>query len=89
MKRAGRPWVRLRRIFADERSADLATPHFVLLSPRRPERLHSHDWPHWMTPNGEPVWMELRQPEGLRKVTRCDAEGTASASGTRLRVNAN
>ena len=49
---------RLWCLVEDKPGAGLATPHFVLLSPRRPERLRSHDWPHGMTPGQKPRWME-------------------------------
>lgn len=77
---------RLRQIFGEHPRADLATPHFVLLSPKRPTRVDSDRWPDWMKPEREPQWMSLARPD-LRKVTRCTADGEASEAGGFLRVD--
>lgn len=45
-------------------------PHFVLASPRPPQRVRTELWPYWMKPGGRPRWMQLRMPTGLRKATR-------------------
>ncbi|MXY43435.1 MAG: hypothetical protein F4Y50_05155 [Dehalococcoidia bacterium] len=45
-------------------------PHFVLASPRPPQRVRTELWPYWMKPGGSPRWMQLRMPAGLRKATR-------------------
>ncbi len=80
---------RLSRIFGRGRAgAGLAKPYFVLASPNRPERLKTDDWPDWMRRAGKPVWMELRRPRDLHKVTRCTKEGRASASGGFLSIRA-
>ncbi len=80
---------RLGRIFGEGRpGAHLATPHYVLASPEPPSpAVSTADWPGWMTRNGDPAWMELRRPSGLRKVTRCDDNGRPSASGQFLRID--
>lgn len=77
---------RLRRIFGDV--SGLATPHFVLMSPKRPAGIEASDWPGWMRrPDGEPYWLELPLPGGLRKATRCDADGNNAAEGRFLRLD--
>ena len=78
---------RLCRIFGDPCCTDFAKPHFVLLSPREPERIDPSAWPGWMTSSGKPRWMKLPRPEYLRKVTRCTADGRASATGRFLRID--
>ena len=78
---------RLRRIFGEDggRFAGV-TPHFGLLSPRRPEQLESRCWPTWMTRGGEPVWLELVVPGGRRRTTRTDPRGRSSRGGSYFRV---
>lgn len=80
---------RLARIFCEGRpGVHLTTPHYVLASPRPPsENVSTDGWPPWMMREGRPVWMELRRPPGLRKVTRCDENGRPSASGEFLRID--
>ena len=77
---------RLRRIFGNEPDTTFAKPHFVLMSPRMPQRVTTDHWPDWMRPGGELLWMELPRPKGLRKVTRCRADRTPSAVGRFLRI---
>ena len=78
---------RLRRIFGDGPGSDLATPHFVLMSPKRPARLDTSGWPGWMRRDGKPHWLELPLPGGLRKATRCDDSGNDAAEGGYLRLD--
>ena len=79
---------RLRSIFGDGDGSGLATPHFVLMSPRRPAGIEASGWPGWMKrPDGEPYWLELPLPGGLRKATRCDADGNNAAEGRFLRLD--
>ena len=66
---------RLARIFYEERPwREAITPHFVLMSRKRPMSLTKKGWPLWMKPYGEPLWLCLPLPEDLIKVTRYDPE---------------
>lgn len=78
---------RLRRIFGDGPGSDLATPHFVLMSPKRPARIDTTGWPGWMRRGGKPYWLELPLPGGLHKATRCDADGNNAEGGEFLRLD--
>lgn len=82
---------RLGRIFGEGRpGTDLVTGHFVMLSPRKPDRIDAREWPDWMKPDGEPPWLPLRFPDGLMKITRCenDERRTPSKAGGYLRLDA-
>ena len=62
------------------------TPHFMLMSPKRPKRLKCEKWPAWMQPNdGHPIWLELpfgtEAPGGLRQAVRCNDAGAPSDTG--------
>lgn len=78
---------RLDRIFGGGHVSGLATPHFVLMSPRRPVRIDTSGWPGWMRRDGKPHLLELPLPGGLRKPTRCDADGNDAAGGGFLRID--
>lgn len=80
---------RLRRIFGEGRpGAQLATPHYLLMSPRPPSpAVSTAGWPPWMVRDGRAAWMELPRPPDLRKVTRCDEDGRSSAAGGFLRID--
>lgn len=57
-------------------------PHFLLMSPRRPSHdVHFSGWPAWMHSNGQVNWLELKIPQDLYKVTRCDAKGRNDRNG--------
>ncbi len=80
---------RLDLIFgADRPGVSLATPYFVLASPKQSEQILVSGWPEWMTRRGAPLWMELPRPPGLQKVTRCTADGKRSKSGLFLKLHA-
>ncbi len=80
---------RLSRIFGKARpGVHLATPHCVLASPEPPPPgISTAEWPEWMKPRGEPVWMELERPAGLKKPTRCTARGRTSRRGRFVRID--
>ena len=78
---------RLRQIFGDRPDRSLADPCFLLVSPRPPQQLKVDTWPGWMTRGGDPIWMKLPRPTGLRKVTRCATDGRPSANGDFLRID--
>lgn len=76
---------RLKQIFGhDGRRWLCRTPHFVMMSPRRPtSRLDMASWPVWAKPNGQVVWLPLNVPKELVRVSRCDAQGHACKGGNR------
>lgn len=62
-------------------------PHFVIVSPREPRGLDCGGWPGWMKrEDGRPYWMRMEIPEGLVRVTRCDARGGVTAKGGHWKV---
>ena len=85
-KQMGDKATRLGQIFPDP-PATGGRRYFVLLSPNRPGRLNADKWPGWMKRDGEPVWMPLPKPPGLRKVTRSTEDGRPSASGDFLSID--
>ena len=80
---------RLSRIFAEGRpGAHLVTPCYVLASPEPPPPgISTAGWPSWMNLGGEPLWMELARPPGLKKPTRCTAQGETSRRGGFVRID--
>ena len=64
---------RLKRIFEEDgEKHPKVKPHFCLMSPRRPRRLETEDWPAWMRRCGDQpyYWLKLKlEPHRLR-VTR-------------------
>lgn len=57
-------------------------PHFAIVSPRKPSRLSTDDWPSWMIGDMGVPWIKLTTiPTGLEKVSRCNQEGKTEAQG--------
>ena len=62
-------------------------PHFILVSPNLPQKLKTLEWPGWMSKNCvSNIWIELEFPEGRFRVTRCDADGSSSKTGSHFTV---
>lgn len=79
---------RLKTIFgAGEAEAAHARPHFVLVSPTEPRRLEFSDCPAWMLRHdGSPLWLKLPLPPVMKKVLRCDKDGSISQRGEYWKV---
>ena len=62
---------------------EFVKPHFVVMSPREPQRIETDTWPHWMKANtdGSIHWLELPLRDGLLKVTRCHENKTPATAG--------
>jgi hypothetical protein len=68
--------LRLGRIFGlDGKKWPGIVPHFVILSPGRPQHLDTSQWPNWISADGKVPWARLPTPSELYKVTRCDEHG--------------
>ena len=80
-EQAGEKAKRLGTIFGEPPLDDVAKPHFVLLSPTRPQQLNMAEWPQWMHDRGEPLWLPLARPDDLLQPTRADKDGNPSAGG--------
>ena len=79
---------RLKGIFGDkENNYQGVAPHYCLMSPRRPQRLDTSQWPDWMKRNGQYIWMKLHFPGKRSRVVRCTSDGADSANGTHFRID--
>ncbi len=80
---------RYARIFDQDRpGSSTVCPHFVMMSPKRSDRIQPKEyWPVWMKrDDGNPRWLCLRLPKGLRKVIRCSKERKNDAKGNHVRI---
>jgi len=73
---------RLRDIFGDDgdKYPDVI-PHFAIVSPKKPVGMRTESWPSWVLRDGDIPWIEMTIPDGLKRITRCDESGRASAGG--------
>lgn len=73
---------RLQDIFGEDgRKWAHVIPHFMLMSPRKPQHLDVSGWPRWMAPEGHVPRIPLRVSTDLKRVSRCEPDGTPSARG--------
>lgn len=80
---------RLRQIFGcDGDRHPGVVPHFCLMSPGRPEKLDSSEWPEWMSRNnGSYYWIEMQFPTERLTVTVCDKDGRDLRNGNSFRID--
>ncbi len=78
---------RLEKVFGIEGNKwPNVTPHFVIISPKPPRQLHIDKWPNWMKQDGYIRWIELKMPDNLQMITRCDERGEISKDGNYWRI---
>ena len=56
-------------------------PHFILISPNKPQKLNVSSYPNWAKTDNEINWIELPMPDSLKSVMRCDKEKNESENG--------
>lgn len=79
-KQLGSKERRLRALFGESgQRVPRVHPSFVLMSPRKSEKLVIDGWPAWMKgKNGQERWLRLDMDEGLHRVYGCDVDGRPS-----------
>lgn len=78
---------RLRDIFGDDGSNfPSVAPHFAIVSPKKPVGIRTDGWPSWVLHGGEIPWIKMPIASGLKRITRCDESGRASAEGRSWRT---
>lgn len=61
-------------------------PHFLMASPNEPRHLDIDNWPDWMVSQRQVSMFKLTIPSGLKRVSRCDGQGTLNANGGHWKV---
>lgn len=56
-------------------------PHFFITSPRKPLNLNIKSLPAYLYKKIDDLWLELKIPINLFKITRCDEYGNKSKDG--------
>lgn len=62
---------------------DGVTPHFALISPKKPDpkKLDCKKWPKWMRGEEKPAWVELPWCDDLVRIERCNESGEPDEDG--------
>ena len=78
---------RLKIIFGEDlKKWKNVIPHFVLMSPKEPEKLNISNWPEWMKTNKQINWIKLKIQEDLKMVSRCNEMGDEDQKGEYWKV---
>ncbi|MFQ1884148.1 hypothetical protein ACK341_00900 [Aeromonas veronii] len=72
---------RFNAIFGDEDTWPNVRPHFLLCSPKEPQKINVEEPAYFIFKNSKLPWLELDMGEGKNKVTRCDDEGEPHNNG--------
>ena len=63
-----------------------AKPHFVIASPRKPEKLTYAEWPSWMLQKNKWLRLDIDQDQPLQKVTRLNRVQTSKNQYAKWKV---
>lgn len=63
---------RFKAIFGNENTWPNVRPHFIICSPKKPQKINIEEPAYFMFKNFTLPWLELDMGNGKNKVTRCD-----------------
>ncbi|MFM5059151.1 hypothetical protein [Aeromonas caviae] len=72
---------RFKAIFGDETTWPNVRPHFIICSPKKPQKINVEEPAYFIFKNSKLPWLELDMGEGKNKITRCDDEGEPYNNG--------
>lgn len=72
---------RFKAIFGKENTWPNVRPHFIICSPKKPQKINIEEPAYFMFKNFTLPWLELDMGNGKNKVTRCDKEGEPYNNG--------
>ncbi|WP_421344222.1 hypothetical protein [Aeromonas veronii] len=72
---------RFKAIFGNENTWPNVRPHFIICSPKKPQKINIEEPAYFMFKNITLPWLELDMGNGKNKVTRCDKEGEPYNNG--------
>ncbi|ANT67421.1 hypothetical protein [Aeromonas hydrophila] len=72
---------RFKAIFGNEDSWPNVRPHFLLCSPKEPQKINVEEPAYFIFKNSKLPWLELDMGEGKNKVTRCNEGGKPYVNG--------
>lgn len=72
---------RFKAIFGNENTWPNVKPHFLICSPKRPQKINIEEPAYFIFKNSKLPWFELDMGEGKNKVTRCNEGGEPYVNG--------
>ncbi|QXC32586.1 MULTISPECIES: hypothetical protein [Aeromonas] len=77
---------RFKAIFGNENTWSNVRPHFIICSPKKPQRINIEEPAYFMFKDFKLPWLELDMGNGKNKVTRCDEDAKPSNDGEHWKV---
>ncbi|WP_434430346.1 hypothetical protein [Aeromonas veronii] len=77
---------RFKAIFGNENTWPNVRPHFIICSPKKPQKINIEEPAYFMFKNFTLPWLELDMGNGKNKVTRCVQNGEPSNNGEHWKV---
>lgn len=77
---------RFKAIFGDETTWPNVRPHFIICSPKKPQKINIEEPAYFMFKDLKLPWIELDMGNGKNKVTRCIKNGEPSNNGEHWKV---
>ncbi|QXB28400.1 hypothetical protein I6L35_13940 [Aeromonas sp. FDAARGOS 1405] len=77
---------RFKAIFGNENTWPNVRPHFIICSPKKPQKIKIEEPAYFIFKNSKLPWLELDMGNGKNKVTRCIKNGEPSNNGKHWKV---
>lgn len=77
---------RFKAIFGNENTWPNVRPHFIICSPKKPQKINIEEPVYFMFKDFKLPWLELDMGNGKNKVTRCVQNGEPSNNGEHWKV---
>lgn len=77
---------RFKAIFGNENTWPNVRPHFIICSPKKPQKINIEEPAYFMFKDFKLPWLELDMGNGKNKVTRCDDVQKPSSDGEHWKV---
>ncbi|HEH9395474.1 TPA: hypothetical protein SIA27_001823 [Aeromonas salmonicida] len=77
---------RFKAIFGNENTWPNVRPHFIICSPKKPQKINIEEPAYFMFKDFKSPWLELDMGDGKNKVTRCVQNGKPSNNGEHWKV---
>lgn len=77
---------RFKAIFGNENTWPNVRPHFIICSPKEPQKINIEEPAYFMFKDLKLPWIELDMGDEKNKVTRCDQNGKSSNNGKHWKI---
>lgn len=77
---------RFKAIFGNENTWPNVRPHFIICSPKKPQKINIEEPAYFIFKNSKLLWLELNMSDVKNKVTRCNKDDKTCSNGKHWKV---